>query len=59
MRTVLALRARWGDIPVLPASDETAPEKLKDAAASGFALLPKPVSPKNLHDAVEAQLPVA
>lgn len=59
LRTVLALRARWGDIPVLLASGETDPDKLKDAAASGFPLLHKPVSPENLREAVETLLPAA
>ena len=58
LQAVLALRARWGDIPVLLASGETDPEKLKDAVASGFPLLHKPVSPEHLRDAVKTLLPV-
>ena len=46
------LRARWGAIPVLLVSGETNPSKLKDAAASGFPILHKPLSPDTLHESI-------
>ena len=49
LQVVVALRKQWGPIPVLLASGETDPSKLKGVAASGFPLLHKPISPETLH----------
>jgi signal transduction histidine kinase/CheY-like chemotaxis protein len=44
IETVRRLRARLGEVPALLVSGDTAPERLREAQASGLPLLHKPVS---------------
>ncbi len=46
--TVRRLRARIGEVPALLVSGDTAPERLREATASGLPLLHKPVSEARL-----------
>ncbi|MGP1678463.1 MAG: ATP-binding response regulator [Burkholderiales bacterium] len=48
IETVQRLRARLGDVPALMVSGDTAPERLREAQASGLPLLHKPVSADKL-----------
>jgi len=48
IETVRRLRARLGDVPGLMVSGDTAPERLREAQASGLPLLHKPVSADTL-----------
>lgn len=50
--TVRRLRARLGDVPALLVSGDTAPERLREARASGLPLLHKPVSADTLMEAM-------
>jgi signal transduction histidine kinase/CheY-like chemotaxis protein len=43
IETVRALRGRLGEVPALLVTGDTAPERLREAAASGLPLLHKPV----------------
>jgi len=43
IETVRSLRARVGEVPALLVTGDTAPERLREAAASGLPLLHKPV----------------
>lgn len=48
---IAALRAEFGDeLPALLITGDTAPERLREARASGVPLLHKPVSAEQLHD---------
>jgi signal transduction histidine kinase len=52
IETVRALRARLGEIPALLVTGDTAPERLREAAASGLPLLHKPVFADALRTAI-------
>lgn len=52
LQVVVSLRQQWGPIPVLLASGETDPSKLKGVASSGFQLLHKPIAPEALHQSI-------
>jgi signal transduction histidine kinase/CheY-like chemotaxis protein len=52
--TVHRLRARLGEVPALLVSGDTAPERLREARASGLPLLHKPVSAEKLTEAMAA-----
>jgi signal transduction histidine kinase len=54
--TVRRLRARLGDVPALLVSGDTAPERLREAQASGLPLLHKPVSADKLIETMLALL---
>jgi signal transduction histidine kinase/CheY-like chemotaxis protein len=54
--TVRRLRARVGNVPVLLLTGDTAPERLREAQASGLRLLYKPISPKVLTENMLAAL---
>jgi CheY-like chemotaxis protein len=47
------LRARYGDVPALLVSGDTAQDRLAEAAASGFPMLHKPVSPERLQRKIQ------
>jgi signal transduction histidine kinase len=50
---IAALRAQAGrDVPALLVTGDTAPDRLREAAASGVALLHKPVGPSDLYRAL-------
>ncbi|SFB19911.1 Signal transduction histidine kinase [Collimonas sp. OK607] len=49
-QAIAALREEFGkDLPALLITGDTAPERLRDARASGIPLLHKPVAPSQLH----------
>ncbi|WP_246542425.1 ATP-binding response regulator [Collimonas antrihumi] len=49
-QAIAALRAEFGkDLPALLITGDTAPERLRDARASGIPLLHKPVAPSQLY----------
>jgi signal transduction histidine kinase len=50
--TVRRLRERLGPVPALLVSGDTAPERLREARASGLPLLHKPVSAEKLAEAI-------
>jgi len=50
------LQRRHGPFPVLIITGETASGALQEAAAAGFALLHKPITPEQLRDAIQAAL---
>ncbi len=52
IETVRALRATLGDVPALLVTGDTAPERLREAAASGLPLLHKPVFADALRTAI-------
>jgi len=54
--TVRRLRARLGEVPALLVSGDTAPERLREAQASGLPLLHKPVSAEKLKESMLAAL---
>jgi len=54
--TVRRLRARFGDIPALLVSGDTAPERLREAKASGLPFLHKPGSAEKLMETMLAVL---
>jgi signal transduction histidine kinase len=54
--TVRRLRARLGNVPVLLLTGDTAPDRLREAQASGLRLLYKPISPKVLTESMLAAL---
>ena len=54
--TVHRLRARLGDVPAMIVSGDTAPERLREAQASGLPFLHKPVSADELKQAILALL---
>ena len=54
--TVRRLRARLGDVPALLVTGDTAPERLREAQASGLPLLHKPVSAEKLKETMLAAL---
>jgi CheY-like chemotaxis protein len=56
IETVRRLRARLGDVPALMVSGDTAPERLREAQASGLPFLHKPVSAKQLEETILAVL---
>lgn len=56
IETVRRLRARLGDVPALMVSGDTAPERLREARASGLPLLHKPVSADKLKETMLAVL---
>jgi signal transduction histidine kinase/CheY-like chemotaxis protein len=56
IETVNRLRKRLGDVPALLVSGDTAPERLREAQASGLQLLHKPVLGKDLQNAMRAAL---
>lgn len=57
---IAALRAEFGaDLPALLITGDTAPERLREASASGVPLLHKPVSPSLLYRRLESVLPDA
>ena len=50
---IAAVRAELGhDVPALLITGDTAPERLREAEASGVALLHKPVAPADLYRAI-------
>jgi CheY-like chemotaxis protein len=54
---IAALRAEFGaDLPALLITGDTAPERLREARASGVPLLHKPVSPSLLYRRLESML---
>ena len=56
IETVRRLRERLGDVPALMVSGDTAPERLREAQASGLPFLHKPVSPEKLRETMLAVL---
>ena len=56
IETVRRLRERVGDVPALLVTGDTAPERLREAQASGLPLLHKPVSGENLKQEIVAAL---
>ncbi|MHB8667827.1 MAG: ATP-binding response regulator [Burkholderiales bacterium] len=56
IETVRRLRARLGDVPALMVSGDTAPERLREAQASGLPFLHKPVSADKLKQTMLAVL---
>jgi CheY-like chemotaxis protein len=54
--TVRRLRARLGEVPALLVSGDSAPERLREARASGLPLLHKPVSAGKLVETMLAVL---
>lgn len=56
IETVHRLRARLGDVPALLVSGDTAPERLREAQASGMPLLHKPVPADKLKQAMAGVL---
>ncbi len=56
IETVRRLRARLGDVPALMVSGDTAPERLREAQASGLPFLHKPVSADKLRETMLAAL---
>jgi signal transduction histidine kinase len=56
IETVRRLRERMGDVPALLVTGDTAPERLREAQASGLPLLHKPVSGENLKQEIVAAL---
>jgi signal transduction histidine kinase len=56
IETVRALRARMGEVPALLVTGDTAPERLREASASGLPLLHKPVFADALRNAMLAAL---
>jgi signal transduction histidine kinase len=54
--TVRRLRARLGEVPALLLTGDTAPERLREAQASGLPLLHKPVSAEKLKETMLAAL---
>jgi CheY-like chemotaxis protein len=56
IETVRRLRARLGNVPALVVSGDTAPERLREARASGLPFLHKPVSADKLRETMLAAL---
>jgi CheY-like chemotaxis protein/anti-sigma regulatory factor (Ser/Thr protein kinase) len=56
IETVRRLRERMGEVPALLVTGDTAPERLREAQASGLPLLHKPVSGENLKQEIVAAL---
>jgi CheY-like chemotaxis protein len=56
IETVRALRARVGEVPALLVTGDTAPERLREATASGLPLLHKPVFADALRTAMRGAL---
>jgi signal transduction histidine kinase len=56
IETVRRLRERVGQVPALLVTGDTAPERLREAQASGLPLLHKPVSEENLKQGIVAAL---
>jgi two-component system, sensor histidine kinase len=56
IETVRRLRARLGEVPALLISGDTAPERLREAEASGLPLLHKPVPAETLRSQLLALL---
>jgi two-component system, sensor histidine kinase len=56
IETVRRLRTRLGNVPVLLLTGDTAPERLREAQASGLRLLYKPISPNELTKSMLAAL---
>jgi signal transduction histidine kinase len=56
IETVRSLRARLGAVPAMIVSGDTAPERLREAQASGLPLLHKPVPAEKLRQALLALL---
>lgn len=55
---VAILRRHWGrPIPAILITGDTAPDRLREALASGVALVHKPVPPDTLHQALLALIP--
>ncbi len=52
IETVRRLRARLGDVPALMVSGDTAPERLREAQASGLPFLHKPTSMDRLKQVI-------
>ncbi len=57
IETVRRLRARLGEVPALLISGDTAPERLREAEASGLPLVHKPVTAETLRSQLLALLP--
>jgi CheY-like chemotaxis protein len=58
VEAIMALRALWRpDLPALLITGDTAPERLREAVASGLPLLHKPVSPSRLYRGLVMVLP--
>lgn len=56
IETVRRLRERLGDVPALIVSGDTAPERLREAQASGLPILHKPVPADKLRETMLAAL---
>ncbi len=56
LEVVNTLRKNYKAVPVLLISGETDPRKLKDVAASGFALMNKPIQPEMLRKNIAQML---
>jgi signal transduction histidine kinase len=56
IETIQKLRRRIGPVPALLVSGDTAPDRIKEAAASGLSLLHKPVAPDLLRTALAERL---
>lgn len=56
IETVRRLRAQLGDVPALMVSGDTAPDRLREAEASGLPFLHKPVPADNLREQLLALL---
>ena len=56
VETVGRLRARLGDVPALMVSGDTAPERLREAQASGLPFLHKPVPADKLKETMLAMM---
>lgn len=55
---IAALRGLWADaLPALLITGDTAPDRLREALASGITLLHKPVSPSHLYQGLVTALP--
>ncbi|SFC45813.1 Signal transduction histidine kinase [Polaromonas sp. OV174] len=58
IEAIAALRALLGnDLPALLITGDTAPDRLREAKASGIALLHKPITPSHLYRALVTILP--
>jgi two-component system, sensor histidine kinase len=56
-QAIAAVRAELGfEVPSLLVTGDTAPQRLRDAQATGVLLLHKPVKPADLHQAIERVL---
>ena len=52
IEVIRSLEREWGATPAMLITGDTAPDRLKDAAASGYLLLHKPLNPFRLKQAI-------